>query len=84
MDEYTRSSWYLKGLPRAICTKVMRKHGVNPNDATTLKFEPLYETVMKMSENEIAMRAMDINSDQAAQKAADRNMSSLVDMVKKK
>lgn len=49
-----------------------------------MMFEPLYEAVMKLTENETAMREMGINSDQAAQRVADINMSGLVDMVSKK
>jgi len=44
----------------------MRKHRVNLNNAIIIIFELLYETIIKLIENKIAMQEININSDQIA------------------
>jgi len=40
----------------------MRKYKVNSNNAITLMFELLYKTIIKLIENKIIMREININN----------------------
>ncbi len=41
----------------------MRKHKVNSNNTTTIIFELLYKTIIKLIENKTIIREININSD---------------------
>jgi len=62
----------------------MRKHKINSNDATTLKFELLYKIIIKIIENNIVMRKISINSDLTTQRVTNNNISNLINIVNKK
>ena len=62
----------------------MRKYKVNINDAITLIFKLLYETIIKLIENKTIIREININSNKVAQRIANSNISKLVNIISKK
>lgn len=62
----------------------MRKHNINLNNFETLKFELLYTIIIKITENDIVMQEIVINSDIATQRIANGNINKLINIINKK
>jgi len=62
----------------------MRKYKINLNNAITLKFELLYEIIIKIIENNIVIQEININSDLTTQQVTNSNISDLMNIINKK
>jgi len=66
MDEYTRGSWFLQGLPEKIRKKLIKKFQIKEEEPDTLVFEKLRKEVNNIQESELATLGFAKDKDQSS------------------
>jgi hypothetical protein len=63
LEGYTQALWFLEGIPKALREKIVRKHGVELNVASTMNFKAFSLTAIKYYESDQANKEMTNHQD---------------------
>src|SRR5436190_10808973 len=79
LSKYIAGVWFLHGLPPTIAATVMRKHGIDTEDPSTVDYDAIREFVVKATTAEKAIQRM--NGERVTDSSRQREIKELADRV---